>query len=299
MSEPDAPTPAAPAGDANPTTPPAATAEVQLRNPKKAQSEVHDNFTTVVDVGTACDRNPRYRPKMEDAHIALQWEDDTVYFGIYDGHGGRGAVDYVVKHLHENFRNQLKVEGQSVEEAYQKSYVETDDGVGAANIQFSGTTTVSAFIRKEEGKWILHTANVGDARIVLSQNGVAKRLTYDHKASDEGEVKRIQEAGGFVVYNRVNGILAVTRSLGDRAMKEYVTGDPYYTKTELNPAEDKFLVLACDGVWDVIEDQECLDLIFADKSLTAQKMSERILIKSLRAGSTDNISVMVVKLFPE
>jgi len=52
-------------------------------------------------------------------------------------------------------------------------------------------------------------------------------------------------------------------------------------------------------IWDVINDQESLDLILADESLTTQKMSEKLLIQALRAGSTDNISVLIVKLFDE
>jgi protein phosphatase PTC1 len=73
------------------------------------------------------------------------------------------------------------------------------------------------------------------------------RLTYDHKGTDKQEAKRITDAGGFVMSGRVNGVLAVTRSLGDSAMKEFVVGAPYTTETELCE-EDEFLILACDGV---------------------------------------------------
>ena len=65
--------------------------------------------------------------------------------------------------------------------------------------------------------------------------------------ADKQEAKRITDAGGFVMSGRVNGVLAVTRSLGDSAMKEFVVGAPYTTETELCE-EDEFLVLACDGV---------------------------------------------------
>lgn len=99
-----------------------------------------------------------------------------------------------------------------------------------------------------------------------SRGGKAVRLTYDHKGSDEQEAKRITDAGGFVMNNRVNGertsdrvhaiptdgslssgVLAVTRSLGDSSMKEFVVGAPYTTETTLDD-EDEFLIVACDGV---------------------------------------------------
>lgn len=94
---------------------------------------------------------------------------------------------------------------------------------------------------------VLYCANAGDARGVLCRSGKAIRLTYDHKGSDKQEAKRIMDAGGFVMSGRVNGVLAVTRSLGDSSMKEFVVGSPYTTETLLNE-EDEFLILACDGV---------------------------------------------------
>lgn len=101
--------------------------------------------------------------------------------------------------------------------------------------------------QKSQLRRVLYTANVGDARAVLSRAGKAVRLTYDHKGSDKQEAKRIMDAGGFVMNNRVNGVLAVTRSLGDSSMKEFVVGSPYTTETELSE-DDEFLVIACDGV---------------------------------------------------
>ena len=100
---------------------------------------------------------------------------------------------------------------------------------------------------------VLYCANAGDARGVLCRAGKAVRLTYDHKGSDKQEAKRIMDAGGFVMSGRVNGVLAVTRSLGDSSMKEFVVGSPYTTETELND-HDEFLILACDGVCVALHD---------------------------------------------
>lgn len=95
---------------------------------------------------------------------------------------------------------------------------------------------------------VLYTANVGDARIVLCRNGKALRLSYDHKGSDENEGRRIANAGGLILNNRVNGVLAVTRALGDAYLKDLVTGHPYTTETVIQPDADEFIILACDGV---------------------------------------------------
>jgi len=232
---------------------------------------------------------------MEDAHIVVDAFDGVPqhgYFAIYDGHGGRGAVDFVAKALHTNFL-EVYTKKDSIAEAWKEAYTATDKQIGENKILYSGTTTVTAFLRIKDGERWLHVANVGDARAVLCRNGKAERLTFEHKGSDESEAKRIVDAGGFIVLNRVNGILAVTRSLGDYAMKEYVTGDPYTTDVKLE-STDTHLILACDGLWDVCTDQEALDLIATESDVEA--MSKKLLIHALKNGSTDNISVMVLQL---
>lgn len=149
---------------------------------------------------------------------------------------------------------------------------------------------------KNMARRTLYTANVGDARAVLSRGGKAVRLTYDHKGSDVQEAKRITDAGGFVMNNRVNGVLAVTRSLGDSSMKEFVVGSPYTTETTLGD-EDDFLIVACDGLWDVCDDQTAVDLIRNVKD--AQEASQILLDYALNNFSTDNLSILVVALQAE
>jgi len=251
--------------------------------------------TSVRAVAVSHDRNARFRRTMEDAHIVVDGFDGVDkhgYFAIYDGHGGRGAVDFVAKALHTNFA-EVYTKKDSIPEAWKEAYTMTDRQIGENKILYSGTTAVTAFIRYKDGERWLHVANVGDARAVLNRNGRAERLTFEHKGSDESEAKRIVDAGGFIVLNRVNGILAVTRSLGDYAMKEYVTGDPYTTDVKLDSTDNQ-LILACDGLWDVCQDQEALDLIASENS--AEAMSNKLLIHALKNGSTDNISVMVILL---
>ncbi|KAI0965062.1 phosphatase 2C-like domain-containing protein [Xylaria arbuscula] len=140
---------------------------------------------------------------------------------------------------------------------------------------------------------VLYTANVGDARIILCRAGKALRLSYDHKGSDENEGKRIANAGGLILNNRVNGVLAVTRALGDSYMKDLVTGHPYTTETVIQPEMDEFIIIACDGLWDVCSDQEAVDLI-RDKPdpIAASKL---LVDHALARFSTDNLSCMIIR----
>jgi len=144
---------------------------------------------------------------------------------------------------------------------------------------------------------VLYTANVGDARIVLCRNGKALRLSYDHKGNDENEGKRITKAGGLILNNRVNGVLAVTRALGDSYLKDLVTGHPYTTETVIQPDQDEFLILACDGLWDVCSDQEAVDLV---RHINDPQQASKVLVDhALARFSTDNLSVMIVRLDPK
>lgn len=123
------------------------------------------------------------------------------------------------------------------------------EGITATGDGQTEAHPVEARLRNDASRQrVLYTANVGDARIVLCRNGRALRLSYDHKGSDENEGRRVASAGGLILNNRVNGVLAVTRALGDAYMKDLVTGHPYTTETVIQPDQDEFLILACDGV---------------------------------------------------
>lgn len=139
----------------------------------------------------------------------------------------------------------------------------------------------------------LYTANVGDTRLILCRGGKALRLSYDHKGTDLHESKRVTNNGGMMISNRVNGMLAVTRALGDTYMKQFIIGNPYTTETEIIP-DDEFLIVACDGLWDVCDDQKACDLV---RGLEDPVEGSRVLVEfALENFSTDNLTVMMVRL---
>ncbi|KAF7589262.1 Protein phosphatase 2C 1 [Aspergillus hancockii] len=157
----------------------------------------------------------------------------------------------------------------------------------------TGASALPKLQEKAIRQRVLYTANVGDARIILCRNGKALRLSYDHKGSDENEGKRIANAGGLILNNRVNGVLAVTRALGDAYLKDLVTGHPYTTETVIQPDSDEFIILACDGLWDVCSDQEAVDLV--RNVPDAQEASKILVDYALSRFSTDNLSCMVIR----
>jgi serine/threonine protein phosphatase PrpC len=156
---------------------------------------------------------------------------------------------------------------------------------------------------QESNQIVIHSANVGDARAVLCHQGQVTRLSQDHRPDDPAEAQRIEKSGGFVFQNRVLGILAVTRSLGDHCMKDFVIAQPYYSQTTIERAnmiegsqhDNTVLILACDGLWDVFKDDEAVDFALrfpGEKTNVAQALAEA----AVHRGSTDNITVVVVWL---
>ncbi|KXS19598.1 PP2C-domain-containing protein [Gonapodya prolifera JEL478] len=261
------------------------------------------------EVGFAEDRNKRCRRTMEDAHsfhYNFGGVDGAGFFAIFDGHAGKAAADWCGNNLHQVLETVLAENpAMPVPEALHKTFLLTDEKLAERKGLHSGCTAVVSLLRTETRptsgdsapapKRVLYTGNVGDARVVLCRGGKAIRLTYDHKGSDPTEQQRISDSGGFIMNNRVNGILAVTRSLGDLSMKEVIVGAPYTTEVELTE-EDEFFILACDGVWDVCSDDTAVRML--RRMASPQDAAEFLLQYALENWSTDNLSVLVVRLRP-
>jgi len=139
-------------------------------------------------------------------------------------------------------------------------------------------------------------ASIGDSRAVLVRNGSAIRFTEDHKPCNDDEEERIRALGGWVTrdeVSRVNGSLAVSRSIGDFYMHPLVSTEPFLRSTELTPA-DEYLIIACDGLWDVFSDEEAA--VIAIKAVDVKAAAVKLRDLAYLRGSDDNISVVVIDL---
>jgi len=240
---------------------------------------------------------------MEDAHQILDgFNDDPTqgFFAVYDGHGGKEAAIYCADNLHKILGEEIQKQGEvknpeAMIDIFKKTYLLTDEKLKTAVPSHHGCTSVTVLVRGKGENRQIFCANVGDARAVLCRDGKAIRMTFEHKASDVDEAKRITDGGGFIIHGRVNGQIIITRSLGDHLMKEFIIGDPFTFHDSLTD-KDTWLIVACDGLWDVMEDQQAVDLVLANSTSTASEISKKLLIKALQDGTTDNLSIVVVKL---
>ncbi|KAG6527891.1 probable protein phosphatase 2C 76 [Zingiber officinale] len=236
------------------------------------------------------------RANMEDFYdtkLSSIDEQTISLFGIFDGHGGSRAAEYLKEHLfvnlmkHPLFMTDTKL---AISETYQKTdseFLETERNT----FRDDGSTASTAILIGKH----LYVANVGDSRVVMSKAGIAIALSDDHKPNRGDERKRIEDAGGFVMWAgtwRVGGILAMSRAFGNRLLKPYVMAVPDIQEEDVNE-QVELLVLASDGLWDVIPNEEAIALARMEEEPEAA--ARTLTQTAFSRGSTDNITCIVVR----
>jgi len=266
-----------------------------------------------------------WRISMEDAHAAildLQTDDgkktkpasaDTrlSFFGVYDGHGGDRVALFAGENIHQIIAKQEAFKKGDIEQALKDGFLATDRAIlndPRYEEEVSGCTA-SVGILSAKKIWV---GNAGDSRSVLGVKGRAKPLSFDHKPQNEGEKARINAAGGFVDFGRVNGNLALSRAIGDFEFKksaelapeqQIVTAFPDVTVHEITD-DDEFLVVACDGIWDCQSSQSVIEFvrrgIVAKQELSkiCENMMDNCLASNSETGGVgcDNMTMIVIGL---
>ncbi|KAL9937115.1 hypothetical protein V8E36_004350 [Tilletia maclaganii] len=266
-----------------------------------------------------------WRISMEDAHatiLKLEGGDDAKtkisFFAVYDGHGGSAVAKYAGRTVHTRLANTPQFKKADYEAALKRAFLATDEDLredAAFANDSSGCTAVAALLvpgETSEAARRIIVANAGDSRSVLSLKGEAKPMSYDHKPTNQKETTRIVGAGGFVEFGRVNGNLALSRALGDFEFKgnhslspeeQAVTADPDVIVHSMT-GEEEFLVLACDGIFDCLSNQQVVDFvrrgIAKGKELSAicEEAMERCLAPDTDLGGvgSDNMTICIVGL---
>ncbi len=244
------------------------------------------------------------RDEMEDEHLATSFnvkiggsDYPVKLFGVFDGHGGPEASKYLKEKLQAKLSKllvELNAKGLSDEgiwNALKMTFVQLNQEFKKK----SGSTATVALLL--DGK--LWTANVGDSRTILDNNGQTIQLSEDAKPGDPRYAKGIKNRGGFVNWfggMRVNGVLAVARSVGDHKLQGAVSARPKITAMSLKEvAPDSHLVLACDGIYDVASSRQIGDAVRDHSDLSPSELAQNIVFSAYQANSKDNLSAMVIR----
>lgn len=230
------------------------------------------------------------------------------FFAVYDGHGGKQVSEYVHKNMTKYFMN------KKVSYPLQKQYVvDIFDGTQIhlkSNDQqianHCGTTALIVVHFNYNDMDYLNIMNLGDCRCILCRDNLALPLTKDHKPHWPEEVHRIKNLGGKITFDgydwRIKD-LSVSRAFGDIDAVPYVTHRPDLFRYKLDK-NDKFIVIACDGLWDVLSNSDvtnyvllhCYDSTTQNRINKEENIAKKLGEFAIKKGSTDNVTVIVVFL---
>jgi serine/threonine protein phosphatase PrpC len=248
------------------------------------------------------------RETMEDAHYA---DSDTGLFCVFDGHGGRKAADFAASRFPELLSNHPEYPAD-LAKALRDAVVSTEDEfmeLARKDELNDGTTLVVGLVAGNK----LYVANVGDSEALICREDKPIVLTTIHNPSkNPKEGVRVQNAGGRLINNRVGHPhynvrlfnIAVSRAIGDLLYKspEFtlnktsgLIAEPDISVTELT-SQDKFLLLACDGVWDVFTHAEAVDFILEklEETQDPQALTDALVHEALARRSLDNVTACIV-----
>ncbi|CAA2966532.1 probable phosphatase 2C 22 [Olea europaea subsp. europaea] len=277
-----------------------------IRNPDDSEID----FIPILRSGAWSDIG--IRPSMEDVYVCadnlmLDYgvkksnEGPNAFYGVFDGHGGKHAADFACYHL-PRFIVKDEDFPMKIERVIASAFLQTDTAFAEAcslNADLASGTTALAVVVVGSS---LVVANAGDCRAVLCRRGKAIEMSRDHKTVCLKERRRIEASGGYIYDGYLNGQLNVARALGDWHMEglKHMDGGPLSAEPELMStkltSEDEFLILGCDGVWDVFMSQNAVD--FARRRLQEHndpvQCSEDLVNEALKRKSGDNLAVVVV-----
>jgi len=248
-------------------------------------------------VGVAAARKQTHKPQASTT-VPLSWA------GVFDGHGGDRASQYCSDCLLGYVKNQPHYPSD-LPNALRSGFNTIDaDFVNSGNTDGS-TACVCMMV----GNSKIICANAGDSRAILIKlDGSVVELSVDHKPGLSRELRRISDLGGKVIYVgkwRLEGVLSVSRGVGDLEMKPYVTADPDVKEYDIVPG-DIFLVIASDGVWDVLKNHQVAQFVLADSLVADQNgnmtidpekfkwTAKKLCAKAGKLGSSDNLTAVVM-----
>ncbi|KAI4319354.1 hypothetical protein MLD38_032959 [Melastoma candidum] len=299
--------------------PPVSMSQAEIKSVPSTPGSPTAPFLPHIRSGSFADIGPRRF--MEDEHVRMDdlssclgspfcFPKPSAFYGVFDGHGGSEAAAYMRKNVVRlffedvNFPRSTEVNNlflSEVETSLREAFLLADQSLAKESgiSSSSGTTVLTAFVLGR----LLVVANAGDCRAVLSRRGEAIDMSQDHRPIYPSERRRVEEMGGYIDDGYLNGILSVTRALGDWDMKTpRGSPSPLISEPELRQIllteDDEFLIMGCDGIWDVMSSQHAVRVVRRGlrKHDDPDQCARDLIKEALRLGTYDNLTVIVVCL---
>ena len=265
---------------------------------KNDNNQKESNYNSIIkDFSKYEFANIEIRKQMEDfTYTNLNFHNKNNHnislFAIYDGHNGK----LVSEHLYKNFDKILLSNLEKTNYQIRKSLIDSFQQINSnfeKNPEAKNTGSTATVILIDNNN--LYCANVGDSQCYYISKEKIIKLTKIHNCNDLKEVERIKKKNGIIFQNRIFGCINLTRTIGDIEFKEYgVTCIPDISKEILSENNSKYIILGSDGVWDVIDEN---DIINIEKKYgnNCKDFCKKIIKTAIEKKSQDNISCIVIK----
>ncbi|KAJ1403042.1 hypothetical protein SESBI_27649 [Sesbania bispinosa] len=261
------------------------------------------------------------RGSMDDEHIRIddlaehlgfvfKYPIPSAFYAVFDGHGGPDAAAFVKRNaMRLFFEDSSMLQSydtdafflKKLEDSHRRAFLRADLALADEESVSSscGTTALTALVL---GSHLL-VANAGDCRAVLCRRGAAVEISQDHRPSYLPERRRVEELGGFIDDGYLNGYLSITRALGDWDLKFPLgAASPLIAEPDVQlitlTEDDEFLIIGCDGIWDVMSSQFAVSLVRRGlrRHDDPQQCARELVKEALRLNTSDNVTVIVICL---
>ncbi|KAJ9172550.1 hypothetical protein P3X46_015775 [Hevea brasiliensis] len=278
----------------------------------KSPATENSGFQPIFRSGSCSEKGPKQY--MEDEYIivdnlhqylatAVNCPVPGAFYGVFDGHGGIDAASFTRKNILKFIVEDSQFPS-GTKKAIKTAFVKADHALADAKSvdSSSGTTALTALIL---GRTML-IANAGDSRAVLGKRGRAIELSKDHKPNCTSERLRIERLGGVIYDGYLNGQLSVARALGDwhikgnKGSESPLSAEPELEEINLTE-EDEFLIIGCDGLWDVMSSQCAVTIVRKELMIhnDPERCSKALVKEALQRNTCDNLTVIVVCFSPD
>uniref|UniRef100_A0A2P2LNN7 protein-serine/threonine phosphatase n=1 Tax=Rhizophora mucronata TaxID=61149 RepID=A0A2P2LNN7_RHIMU len=295
--------------------------QLDVKSADAALESVIMQFVPDIRSGSFADIGPRRY--MEDEHIRiddlsahmgplLTFPEPSAFYGVFDGHGGSEAAAYIRKNVMRllfegvHFPQRSEVDNiflEDVEKCLRRAFLLADQALAddCSVSSSSGTTALIAFIFGS----LLMVANAGDCRAVLCRKGEAMDMSQDHRPIYPSERRRVEELGGYIDDGYLNGVLSVSRALGDWDMKfphgspSPLIAEPEFQQVVLTE-DDEFLIIGCDGIWDVMSSEHAVNIVRRGlrRHDDPEQCARDLVKEALHRNTFDNLTVIIVCFSP-
>jgi serine/threonine protein phosphatase PrpC len=240
------------------------------------------------------------RSTMEDTSLIQFVEEHShLFVAVFDGHNGSRCSEFLKEKIVVELDTQLR-NVKDLMVALKNTYFSIDRKwleIAAQEKLNDGSTAICIVIENNR----IVVANTGDCRAVMYRGGQCVVLSKDHKPTDPEEMKRIEDNGGLIIGDRLQGELAVSRAFGDYRYKiderSLLICEPDINPIDLTP-DIEFIVVACDGLYETFSNEEVIEYVkkaLEDDKLDVKAIAKALADEAIDRGSGDNITVIIIK----